>query len=239
MKNRVALGSRLSACACLCRENSRTADIGTDHALLPVYLIQTGRSPHVFASDINPEPLARAAANIARYSAAVPDISERITLVLGSGLDNIPPSEVDDIVIAGIGGELIAGILAAAPWTACGRYRLILQPMSKHDRLRVWLYEHGFDIQSEIPVIDCGRCYSVMRCAYTGESRSPGLTEAYCGRIPDAVKDAGLRDAALRYLEMTKNRLADMKKGADISGSGALSSELGQSIEYITKIITS
>lgn len=252
MKETVTLGSRLAACADMCRRGSAVADIGTDHALLPIYLIQSGKAPHVFASDINPEPLARAAENIERYSASCPGLSEKITLVLGSGLEKIPPSAVSDIVIAGMGGELIADILSAAPWAADKRYRLVLQPMSKHDKLRGWLYGHGFDIREEVPVLDNDRCYSVMMCEYTGRIRLPDLIGLFCGRIAEALSAdavcaepvcaepiccAETRNAARRYLMMTRKRFEDMKKGADIRGDSTLSSELEKSIYMISEAI--
>ena len=76
-------------------------------------------------------------------------LKSRISVRIGDGLQPILPDEVDDIVIAGMGGETIAGIINSADWLKNPRCRLILQPMTKRDRLLKELLTAGFAIIDE------------------------------------------------------------------------------------------
>ena len=105
------IDKRLEAIASRVRRGCRLADIGTDHAYLPIYLMQRGICERVIAVDINESPLAVAAQNINKAN-----LQDKIALRLGSGLSVLAPDEVDDIVIAGMGGVLFANLLADAPF---------------------------------------------------------------------------------------------------------------------------
>ena len=115
------LDERLKTVAALVRPGSRVADIGTDHGYLPVYLVKEGICPRAIAADLRSGPL-----ESARRHVTAAGLSDRIDLRLGDGLTPIEPQEVDDMIIAGMGGETIAGILAAADWVRQPRLRLIL-----------------------------------------------------------------------------------------------------------------
>lgn len=158
----ITLDKRLSAVAALVRRGSRLADIGTDHAYLPVYLVQTGVCPVAIASDIGAGPL-----EAARHTVTVAGLTSEIALRLGDGLATVSADEVDDIAIAGMGGETIAAILEAAPFVRDRRLRLILQPMTRAEDLRRWLLTHGFMILEEHLIIDGRHLYPVMAAEYT------------------------------------------------------------------------
>lgn len=153
---------RLLAVASLVRCGSVVADIGTDHAYLPVYLVQNGICPHAVAADLRQGPLDSARAHIAAAG-----LSAVIDARLGDGLAPIAPAEVDDIVIAGMGGDTVAAILAACDWVRDGRYNLVLQPMTHPERVRAWLLQNGFSITAEAPVWEGRRFYHVMAASYT------------------------------------------------------------------------
>lgn len=153
---------RLSLCADFVREGSRLADIGTDHGYLPIALCQSGKIPSAIACDINPLPLRSAEENIAKFG-----LSKMIKTRLSDGLKELAPDEVDDIVIAGMGGELIRDILAAAPWVKDEAKHLVLQPMTHHDDLIRWLYENGFAIIQQAAVLDDGKYYTVLSTHFT------------------------------------------------------------------------
>lgn len=157
------LSPRLALCAAFVREGSSVADIGTDHALLPIWLVRSGKAVKAIASDINEGPIARARLNIGRCG-----MEDRVETVVADGLAGVQPDQVTDIIIAGMGGDLIAAILEAAPWVKDSRYRLILQPMSHAERLREFLFANGFAIGQEQAVKDSGRVYSVMCVSYAG-----------------------------------------------------------------------
>ncbi len=173
------LDNRLRQVAALVRHGSRVADIGTDHAHLPLWLVQTGVCPFAIASDIVPGPVAAATHTVTQAGE-----SGRISVRLGSGLSTVLPEEVDDIVIAGMGGETMVSILQAAPWVQHTRYRLILQPMTRAEVLRRYLWEMGFDITREIPVSEGKHWYTVMCAAYTGNQQYFSEAVYHIGRLP-------------------------------------------------------
>ena len=96
------LGGRLAACARLVRSGRPMADIGTDHAYLPIWLIKNSIVPRAVAADIRSGPLAAARKNAEKYG-----VTEQLALVLSDGLEALSPQDADDVVIAGMGGELM------------------------------------------------------------------------------------------------------------------------------------
>lgn len=170
---------RLLCAASLVRQGSRVADIGTDHAYLPIYLVESGRSPSAIASDIRVGP-----ADSARKNVAAAGLCDRIEVRLGDGLSGIAPDEVDDIVIAGMGGETIAAILQGAEWVKDAHYRLILQPMTRAEDLRRYLLTNGFEIDEERVVPDGRRLYTVMAATYTGANPVTDEAAYYRGKLP-------------------------------------------------------
>ncbi len=160
----ITLDKRLSAVAALVRYGSRLADIGTDHAYLPVHLVQAGVCPAAIASDIGAGPL-----DAARHTVTTAGLTSKIALRLGDGLSTVTADEVEDIAIAGMGGETIAAILEAAPWVQDSRIRLILQPMTRAEDLRRWLLQNGFSVIEEHLVIDGRHLYPVLAAEYTAD----------------------------------------------------------------------
>ena len=150
-----ALTPRLQKLADWVEPGAKVADIGTDHGYLPVWLVINHQIPFAIGSDLRSGPLENARKTAARYA-----VGERVSLRLGDGLNGILPSEVDTMVIAGMGGENIAAILRAAPWAkGC---TLLLQPMSRPEVLRAFLNENGYAIEREALVEDRGTLYPVM-----------------------------------------------------------------------------
>lgn len=191
------LGGRLSLCARYVREGSRLADIGTDHAYLPIAMIESGRCVCALACDINPLPLTSARENIARRN-----LSDRIVTRLGNGLDPVGADEADDIVIAGMGGELIADILDACPWIGDANKRLILQPMTRHETLIRYLYEHGFAIDAQDAVTDSGKSYTVICAHCDGIVRGCDTYTAIVGLLrPDSDDRIAFLQKCLRRLK--------------------------------------
>ncbi|MBQ9860310.1 MAG: SAM-dependent methyltransferase [Clostridia bacterium] len=158
----ITLDKRLSAVAALVRAGSRVADIGTDHAYLPVYLVERGIVPSAIASDIGAGPL-----EAARRTVVGAALTDRIVCRLGDGLSTVMPDEVEDIAVAGMGGETIVAILDSAPWVRDTRLRLILQPMTHAEDLRRWLLENGFTIREEHLIQDKRHLYPVIAAEYT------------------------------------------------------------------------
>ena len=186
------LDNRLGRVAALVRRGSRLADIGTDHARLPVWLVREGICPHAVAADIRTGP-----ADAARRTIAAAGLEQAIEVRVGDGLAPLKPGEADDIVIAGMGGETIAAILDACSWAKDARYHWILQPMTRPEELRRWLLTNGFSILSESVAVQGNRMYLVLESAYT--AAPPVYEEAayYIGALP-AGEEAYLRGVAAR-----------------------------------------
>lgn len=140
---------------------ARVADIGTDHGYLPIYLLQNGIASSVYASDLREKPLQKARDNAKAYG-----VGEKICFLQSDGLHNYDGSEMDTVICAGMGGDLICLILNAAPWLQNEKYTLILQPQSGGQDVRRYLSEHGFSIEKEQMTEDAGFLYSVMLVHY-------------------------------------------------------------------------
>lgn len=176
------LTPRLLAVAKQVPLGAKLADVGTDHAHLPVFLLRQATISEAIASDIRENPLERG-----RAVARLHGVEEKISFRLCAGLSGIRPGEADTVVIAGMGGETIAAILKEAFWLQDAKVRLLLQPMSSVPELRLWLQANGFVIRREEVVSEGRRFYVVM----TVEAGSmPPLTQgqAFAGcQTPETV----------------------------------------------------
>lgn len=162
------LSPRLRLLAGWVRPGAHIADVGTDHAYLPVWLTLRGRVASAIASDLREGPLERARETGRTWGTAGIDFR------LCDGLSGIRPEEADTIVIAGMGGENIAAILAAAPWTADGAHTLLLQPQTRAEDLRRFLSEHGCRIIREALVRDRGILYPCIEAEAGREALTLG-----------------------------------------------------------------
>ena len=159
----LSLKPRLALCAELVRPAKALADVGTDHAYLPIWLLISGKTPRALACDINRGPL-----ESARRSARLYGVEDRLKLVQSDGLKQVSREDAEDVVIAGMGGELILRIAGETPWLRDPRRRLILQPMTRADKLRAGLWDLGFRILRERAAEDGGRFYSAFSAEYAG-----------------------------------------------------------------------
>lgn len=189
----IKLDERLAAAASFVRPDKRICDVGTDHALLPCYLCEQG-AVSVIASDVNPNPLEAARANIEKFG-----FSDRIRLIQSDGLKNVPPC--DDVIIAGMGGELITEIIAGCPFVTPDT-RFILQPMTKAEILRRYLYANGFEIAEEKGAAVSGKAYTVMLAQHTGITRDIDESFAYFGKCTDP-----------RYIKKVNGQLRKLANG--------------------------
>ena len=169
------LTPRLMAIANQVPQGARLADVGTDHAYLPVYLLLKERITSAVASDVNEGPLERG-----RETARIYGVEEsKISLRICDGLAGVAAHEVDTVAICGMGGELISRILEAAPWTRDAL--LLLQPMSSQPELRQWLMANGYAIQRE-QVVKEGEKYYVILNVRGGASEPYTPAELWAGR---------------------------------------------------------
>ncbi len=216
----VKLSPRLSTAVPYVRPGHLVADIGTDHAYLPIYLCESGiltpaRAGDIcaLAADINRGPVERAALHIAAAG-----LSDRIATVQTDGLTGLELYDPADIMIFGMGGELIAAILAAAPWVRAAGKRLILQPMTHADRLRAYLCEAGFSIVGETLSREGERIYQTL-CAEWESAPAPALSpaELCVGQRRHRGEDAdqlALFEALLDKTVRTETAARDARRGA-------------------------
>ena len=186
MKNKnLRLDERLSMCAKLVRPGKRVVDVGTDHAYLAIWLALNEVASRVVATDLREGPLLNAKQNIIKYGAV-----ERVETRLSDGLDAIIAEEAEDVVLAGIGGELIIKIMARAPWLRDGEKHLILQPMSAEQELREFLAQDGFTVVDEQAVTCYGKVYTVMSVFFRGGAVPTDELYPYIGRLGDNLSEA-------------------------------------------------
>ncbi|MGW8957107.1 tRNA (adenine(22)-N(1))-methyltransferase [Paenibacillus sp. NPDC055715] len=144
---------------------SRLADIGSDHGLLPVAAMRSGRVTQAVAGEVNDGPLRAAQRQVAEAG-----LTDRITVRKGDGLAVITADEVDVITIAGMGGSLIASILEQGKDKLDSVKRLVLQPNVGEDILRRWLIEHQWILTGEHIMEEDGKIYEVLTAVPVSDS---------------------------------------------------------------------
>lgn len=205
----MTLDPRLAVCAGFIDENARVADIGTDHGLLPISLVLSGRAKSAVAADIREGPLNSARENVRKYG-----LSDKIELCLSDGLKNIPPDGITHIVAAGMGGETIVSIISCCGWAK--NCVLVVQPMTRPEELRRYLYSAGWEITEEKAAVSGKFVYTAMKCVFTGKTTAATLRQVYAGKLDPCDENSKL------YL---KNKIASLEKSGraklnagDVSG---------------------
>ena len=200
---KLPISKRLLCCASMVQSGSRVADIGTDHGYLGIYLLQSGAARHVIACDLRKDPLENA-----RRNAKLFGVDGKMELRLSDGLEKILPDEVDTVVMAGMGGDLIQKILSQCPWRRREGLQFILQPQSAGNVLRRWLCEDGFEIAREEPVQDGHFLYTVMDIRQ-GEPAppTPGTEYASPALLASGIPLVG------NYLARVENALQETVRG--------------------------
>lgn len=185
--------------------NKKTvADIGTDHAYIPIELVRSGKCTKVIASDIRKGPADAARRHVEKYG-----LSDKIDVRLGGGLKTIYPGESEQIIIAGMGGEMIVKILSDDEETAKAS-SLILQPMNGQYEVRKFLAENGYKITAEDLAAEGGKIYNIIT-AEKGEMPAPKDDFEY--QIPPCLNSHPLFDMLLakKEREFTKILLGNEK----------------------------
>lgn len=177
----ITLTNRLYMVAGLIRDGEPLADIGTDHAYLPVWLLEEGRIPRAAACDVREGPLRNAASTV-----DAEDVSEKVELLLCSGFEHPRLREYRDFVMAGMGGNLMVDLMTAAPFLKTEGTHLVLQPQSHAEDVREYLFRNGFTILRETATRDNGRVYIAIETIYTGDTREATLSECFLGKLPES-----------------------------------------------------
>lgn len=204
------LSKRLQMVTNCVTKGNRVADVGCDHAYISIDLIERNVAVSTIALDINQGPLKRAYENICDHG-----FSDRITTRLSNGLCEVLPGEVDSIVIAGMGGDLMVRILTESDACVKAAEELILQPQSEVDKVRRYLHRNGFDTAKEDMCIDDGKYYVVIHARNTGKTNDKELEETleektYFKYGPMLLKEKN--PVLLQYIEKELNKSRNIEQ---------------------------
>ena len=219
------LDTRLRAAADMVPDGARLADIGSDHAYLPIALCLEGKIEYALASDINEGPVASARANIAKNG-----LVEKIEAIRADGLDKARDFAPDCITVLGMGGELIVTILERAEWVRDRGITLVLQPMTHAEILAEYLAENGFEVTDE-RIVSVGerddRIYRLLKARFDGEKREIGRAESLVGKINLERGDEVTKRYISRIVAVLNTKIQGKKKAnIDTSEERTLISEL-------------
>ncbi len=217
------LDSRLSAVASLVRKNSKFADIGTDHAYLPVFLIKNGIIDNAIAADLRKGPL-----NNAKETVEVYNLTEKIELRLSDGLDNFADGEVNEIVVAGMGGLLISQFVERTKWLKNRDVHLILQPMTHEEELRKTLFDNGFIIDNEVVAKDTDKLYIIISAYYYGDATAYSDLDLIVGRLPINDDNLSKKYLAKIYSKYNKKLIALKKANKEYEDLEKIVGELSK-----------
>lgn len=168
---------RLNSLAAMVDNGDRIADIGTDHAYLPIELIKSGKITYAIASDIAKGPLDNAKKDVQEAS-----LENQIDIRLGAGLSTVSvQDQIDTVIIAGMGGKLITQILDDA-WQNKLRFKsLVLEPNVGECGVRKWLTEHSYKITAEQIIAESGHIYELIKAIKSQKKSNLSAAELYFG----------------------------------------------------------
>ena len=227
---RLCLDNRLAAVARWVLPGETLADIGTDHAYLPCWLVSSGRCPKAVASDVAQAPYERALQEVADCG-----LSEEISVRLGHGLSVLQPGEAATIVMAGMGGKLICELLQAEPEVTLSASRLILQPQRNPELVRSWLAGHGWRIIADDLAKDGKMWYNII-VAEAGAMEIDEDALLY-GSLSPGVS-AALRREWLLFRRGCFTEIADALRSSRGEAAKARLAELEREIARLDRILS-
>ena len=170
------LSKRLQAVADLMEDGLIVADVGTDHGYIPIFLLESGKSPKAFAMDINEGPLLRAKEHIAAHG-----LTDKIEVRLSDGVKALSAGECEGVIVAGMGGALAVKIVTEGADVFKNLKMFVLQPQSELDKVRQYLVDNAFQIIDEDMVLEDGKYYPMMKIV-NGKSSEYSLSELRYGK---------------------------------------------------------
>ncbi len=223
----INISPRLLSAADFVRQDAILADIGTDHAYLPLFLLESGKISRAVCSDVNEGPLATAKAN-----AEACGLSDRVEFTLTDGATALSGKGITDYAICGMGGELIADIIDRAPEMKDPAVHLILQPMTRRGELARYLYSHGFTVECEAYSNDAGKAYVTLLARFVGKTREIDEFEAEFGASATPCEN---KSAKKKYLTARLAAFEKRRRGIEKSKNGGV--DYTPHVEYIKKLI--
>ena len=214
MQGSILLSRRLESAVPYIRAGARVADVGTDHAYLPIRLVESGIAQAALAADINRGPIESARANIAQAG-----LDGRIDTLQTDGLHGVQSFAPDHVLVFGMGGELIARILSEAEWVKAPAIRLILQPMSRASTLRAWLLENGFAIVGETLTYEDKKYYQTIAAEWCGERTAYSEVELAVGRLNIETRPPIFEDFLRHEIAVLDRVIAGKSRASEIDVS--------------------
>lgn len=202
------LSERLKAIAKMITPGIPVADIGCDHAYLPIYLIREDISPYVIACDVNAGPIIIAKENVENA-----ELGERIELRQGDGLSCLEEGEVKSIVLAGMGGRLIIRILMEGEDVLEKVSELILEPQSDVAALRHFLEDNGFRIISENMISEEGKFYPIIKAVHGNMNLENEVFYRY-GKVLLREENPVLHEFLIKEKNYCRNLLEELSENA-------------------------
>ena len=220
-----AFDRRLYSAAKFVRQGAVFADIGTDHAHLPIFLLRGGKIKHAVLSDVNRGPLASAEKNVNEAG-----YSHLVTVRLTDGAEGLDGLGITDYAICGMGGELIRDIIRRSPHLYKGGIRLILQPMTRHGVLRRFLADSGFKILGERYSYAEKKYYACIMAEYVGEGVFLSEADAELGVFDSIILDE--EDTRAAYFGYISGKITALERARQGKLLG------GKSTSYEDELIT-
>lgn len=202
----IKLSKRLQAIAELVPPGARIADIGTDHAFLPCYLVKKGITPQAIGVEVKEGPYSAACRTVRAYH-----LEDKIDIRLGDGLKPLQPGEVEAVILAGMGGNTMLEILEAFPQLVDSLQTLILQPMNGAEHVRAWLARRGWAIADEELLLEDGRFYQVIK-AVRGQGQIPAGMGLYYGPLLIASRHPLLPELIEKDIQALQDIKAQLAK---------------------------
>lgn len=213
-------------------QNARLADIGSDHAYLPVELVNDQVINYAIAGEVAEGPRDRSLEDIKKYQ-----LADKIDVRLGDGLSVIEPADnIDTVVIAGMGGILISDILNRATKEQLQNVEtLILQPNIGEPLVRQWLINHHFSIIDEDIVEDEHHIYEIIKAKYTDDVKELSGAEMLMGPVLIQKKSATFVQKWSHKLHNYRNAVTSMQQAKKIDQ--AKIAQMNDYIKYIEEIL--
>lgn len=226
------LETRLAHLAAMVDENTRLADIGTDHAYLPIDLVKSGKIQFAIASDVAKGPSDNAKTDILEAG-----LSNQIQTRLGSGLETIKPEDkIETVVIAGMGGKLMTDLLEAAKEKDELYPTLILEPNIGEPGVRKWLMEHNYQIIQEEIIDTAGHIYELIKAILTDKMHQLSDKEILFGPFLLKEKNSVFIKKWTNQLAYQKQLLVNLNKAKNKDMTRI--SEVEQRIKFIEGELT-
>ncbi|MDO5040795.1 MAG: class I SAM-dependent methyltransferase [Peptoniphilus sp.] len=203
----INISERLKKIASYVDKGKKVADIGTDHGIVPIFLVSENISDRVIASDISKKSLQKTVDMVREY-----ELEDKIETRVGNGLKVLKPGEVDNIIIAGMGGVLIWNLIEEDMEISKKAEKIILQPMQAPEYLREHLCKKGFEIIDESIIYEEERFFEIIVAKYTGEINPREDIFYEIPLICHRRKDETLRDFLINKIEYNKDILDKLTK---------------------------